>query len=70
MMISGRLCESSHDPTNIQVVVTKTQEGEELSLPDMDGVFLHLPVPREASLRTSPIVDCEMSVPSLMTGSS
>jgi len=48
VMVSGRLHESSYDPTNVQVVVTEMQEGEELSLQDMDGVFLHLFVPREA----------------------
>ena len=34
----------------------------------MGGVLLHLPAPREASLRTPLLLDCETSVPSLVTG--
>ena len=53
-------------------MVTHKEDGEELSLQDMDGVFLHFIVPGEvSSLSVSPILgDCEMSVPSLMTRSS
>ena len=70
VMITGRLRESNHDPTNVQVVVSNSEEGEELSLQDMDGVFLRLPTPKKASLRTPPLLDRESSVPSLMSGSS
>ena len=72
VMITGKLRETDRDPTNIQVVVTHKEDGEELSLQDMDGVFLHFIVQGEvSSLSVSPIFgDREMSVPSLMTGSS
>ena len=72
VMITGKLRESNRDPVNVQVVVTHKEEGKELSLQDMDGVFLHFVLPSEvSSLSVSPMLgDREMSVPSLMTGSS
>ena len=45
VMIAGKLRETDRDPTNIQVVVTHKEDGEELSLQDMNGVFLHFIVP-------------------------
>ena len=43
VMISGRLAETNHDTTNIQVIVTQGEEGEQLSLRDMEGIFLVTP---------------------------
>ena len=43
VMIGGKLCENNHDPSNTQIVITQSEEGEELSLQDMDGVFLRIP---------------------------
>lgn len=44
VMISGKLAETNHDATNIQVVLTQSEEGEQLSLKDMDGTFLVTPI--------------------------
>ena len=43
VMISGRLAETNRDTTNIQVIVTQGEEGEQLSLRDMEGIFLVTP---------------------------
>jgi len=51
-------------------VATKTEEGEELSLQDMDGVFLKVPVLKEELSRGSPAPGREVSVPTLLSGSS
>ena len=42
-MISGRLAEANHDTTNIQVIVTQGEEGEQLCLRDVEGIFLVTP---------------------------
>ena len=39
VMISGKLAEMGHDATNVQVVITQSEEGEQLSLRDMGGTF-------------------------------
>ena len=44
VIMCGKLHDNNHDPSNVQVVGTKTEGGEELSLQDMDGVFLRVPV--------------------------
>ena len=62
VMIGGKLCENSHDPSNTQIVITQSEEGEELSLQDMDGVFLRIPAVRSTLLRTSPSPSSEVSV--------
>ena len=46
VMISGKLHENNHDPFNTQIVITYSEEGQELSLQDMDGVFLRIPAVR------------------------
>ena len=43
VMISGRLAEANHDTTNIQVIVTQGEEGEQLCLRDVEGIFLVTP---------------------------
>ena len=48
-MISRRLHENSHDLSKVQVVTTKSQEGEELSLQDIDNIFLKILPERCAS---------------------
>ena len=55
VMISGRLHENNHDPSNTQVVITQSEEGEELSLQDLDGVFRRIPASECASPRTCTI---------------
>jgi len=45
-MICGKLTEENHDPSNVQVVATKTEKGQQLSLEDLNGVFLIVPVQR------------------------
>ena len=60
-MISGRLCENNHDPSNTQVVITQSEEGEELSLQDMNGVFLRIPAP-ECTSGTPSVSSSELSV--------
>jgi len=62
VMISGRFHESNHDPFNIQVVISKSEEGEELSLQDVGGVFLRIPAVQCTSSRTSPAPISEVSV--------
>ena len=47
VMVSGKLCDIKHDPSNIQVVATKTEEEKELPLQDIDGVFLRVLVSKE-----------------------
>ena len=44
VMISGKLYESNHDPSNTQVIIAQSVEGEVLSLQDVSGVFLKVPV--------------------------
>ena len=41
------MCDNELDPSNIQVAVIRTEEGEQLSLQDMDGVFLSVPILKE-----------------------
>ena len=43
MMISGKIAETSHDTTSIQVVIVQSGEGEQLSLRDIKGTFLVTP---------------------------
>ena len=62
VMISGRLHENNRDPSNTQVVITQSEKGEELSLQDMDGVFLRIPASECASPRTSSVSSSELSV--------
>ena len=62
VMISGRLHENNRDPSNTQVVITQSEKGEELSLQDMDGVFLRIPASECASSRTSSVSSSELSV--------
>jgi len=69
VIVSGKLCDIKHEPSNVQVVATKTEEGEELSLQDMDGVFLRVPVLKELS-RGSSAPGSEVPVPVLESGSS
>ena len=52
VMISGRLHDNNCDPSNTQVVITQSAEGEELSLQDVDGVLLRIPALGCASPRT------------------
>jgi len=40
VMISGKLSETFHDPTCVQlIVVLQTEQGEQLSMRDKDGTF-------------------------------
>ena len=70
VMVTGKLKELSHNPSDVQVVVTNSEEGESLSLQDVDGVFLHVPASSDILKTTMLLSDREASVPSLMTGSS
>jgi len=62
VIVSGKLHDIKHDSSNVQVVATKTEEGEELSLQDMDGVFLRVPVLKEELSIGSPAPGREASV--------
>ena len=62
VMIGGKFCENNHDHSNTQIVITQSEEGEELSLQDMDGVFLRIPAVRSTSLRILPSPSSEVSV--------
>ena len=62
VMISGRLHENNRDPSNTQVVITQSEKGEELSLQDMDGVFLRIPASECASPTTLSVSSSELSV--------
>ena len=62
VMISGRLHENNRDTYNIQVMITQSEKCEELSLQDMDGVFLRIPASECASPRTSSVSSNELSV--------
>ena len=44
VMISGKISETSHDATSIQVVIVQSEEGEYLSLRDIKGTFLVTPL--------------------------
>ena len=48
----GKLSEALHDPTCVQVVVSQTVHGEQLSMKDKDGILI-----------TSPTVDQQKSNP-------
>ena len=61
-MISGRLHENNRDPSNTQVMITQLEKGEELSLQDMDGVFLRIPASECESPRMSSVSTSELSV--------
>ena len=39
VMICGKLTEMNYDTTNVQVVITQCEDGEELSLRDIEGTF-------------------------------
>jgi len=39
VIISGKLSETFHDPTCVQIVVLQTEQGEQLSMKDKDGTF-------------------------------
>ena len=55
-MINGKLAETSHDTTSIQVVIVQSGEGEQLSVRVMKGTFLvssMLPIPASISLTPS-----------------
>ncbi|MCY3927700.1 MAG: hypothetical protein OXG81_05455 [Acidobacteria bacterium] len=43
VMIEGKLVENKHDKTSVQVVIAQGEEGEQLSLRDMNGTFLVTP---------------------------
>ena len=62
VMIIGSLCENNHDPSYTQVVITQSEDCEELSLQDMDGVFLRLPVSEYTSSRIPSVSSSEVSV--------
>ena len=62
VMIIGRLCENNHDPSYTQVVITQSEGCEELSLQDMDGVFLRLPASVYTSSRIPSVSSSEVSV--------
>ena len=48
--------------SKVQVVITKSEEGEELSLQDIDGIFLKIPPEQCASPGTTPAPISEVSV--------
>ena len=62
VMISGRLHENNRDPSNTQLVITQSEKDEELSLQNMDGVFLRIPASECASPKTSSVSSSELSV--------
>jgi len=68
-MISGKLGDIKHDPSNVQVVDKKIEEGE-LSLQDMDGVFFKSSSLKEELSRGSPAPGSEALVPVLESSSS
>ena len=70
VMVCGKLHDNNHDPSNVEVVATETEGGEELSLQDMDGMFLRVPVLKEELSGTSLAPGSEVSVPTLVSGSS
>ena len=43
VMIDGKLAETSHDTTSVQVVIAENEEGEQLLLRDMRGTILVTP---------------------------
>ena len=43
VMINGKLVDMFHVPKCVLVIVSVTEQGEELSLRDMDGIFLVIP---------------------------
>ena len=65
VMVCGRLSDNNHDPSNTQVVVTRSEEGEELSLQDIEGVFLRIPVLKSMSSSISLSPSSEVPVESL-----
>ena len=61
VMIDGKLREDNRNPTDIQVMVTQSEKGEELLLRNVDGVFLKIPVEYCVSSRTSPTPSSQVS---------
>ena len=57
VMITGKLQELDHNPTSVQVVVTNSEEGESLSLQDVDGVFLQVPTSKDMLKTTTFLSD-------------
>jgi len=51
-------------------VATKTEEGQQLSLEDLNGVFLTVPVSTTEFRASSPVLRRELSVPTLVSDSS
>ena len=70
VMVCGKLCDDNNDLSNVRVVATKTEGGKELSLQDMDGVFLRVPVLKEELSGASLAPGSKVSVPTLVSGSS
>jgi len=64
-----KLHDNEHDPSNNEVAVRITKEGEELSLWDKDSVFLRVPVLKEELSRASSTPSKEVSIPALESGS-
>ena len=69
VMISGKLTESNHDPSDVQIVVKQTEEREELSLEDFNGIFLTVQVSRTDLTGASLDLEEELSVPTLVSDS-
>jgi len=44
VMICGKLIDMDHDATNVQIIITQCENGEELSLRDLEETFLVAPV--------------------------
>ena len=64
VMISGKPTESNYEPPSEQIVAKQTEEGEELSSEDFNGIFLTVRVSRtELSGSSSPVSKRELSVP-------
>ena len=43
LMINGKLVETNHDTTSIQVVIVQSEEGKQILLKDVSGAFVITP---------------------------
>ena len=69
-MVCGKLHGNNYDPFNVLVVVTNTERREELSLQYMDGMLLRVLVLKEELSGASLTPGSEVSVSTLVSGSS
>ena len=70
VIVSWKLCDIKHEPSNVQVVATKLRKEKNCHCRIWMVYFLRVPVFKEELSRESPASGSEVSVPVLESGSS